>query len=120
MKRKKYLRDKNHYYNSSYIEYLEKQNILTTELKNLIRKLNLEDLIVIKLELSMEVLKGRMFNLKLYQNLPNMVQEAVLRYAISAAHTTREAYTLLGITKNQYFDAMTKYGLFRKDDETGI
>lgn len=120
IKNKFYRQNKYKYYNNSYIKHLEEQNILTNELKNLIRKLTLEDLIVIKLELSNEILKGRNYSLPLWSSMTSIVQESLLRYSLSFAAYSREVYSFLGMSKNRYWDAMNKYKLFRQDDESGI
>jgi hypothetical protein len=121
MKKKKFYRqNKYKYYSNSYIKHLEDQKILTNDLKNLIRRLTLEDLIVIKLELSNEIMKGRNYNLPLWSSMPSIVQESLLRYSLSFAAYSREVYSFLGMRKNSYWDAMRKYGLFRRDDESGI
>jgi len=120
IKKKFYRQNKYKYYNNSYIKHLEEQNILTNDLKNLIRKLTLEDLIVIKLELSNEILKGRNYSLPLWSSMTSIVQESLLRYSLSFAAYSREVYSFLGMSKNRYWDMMRKYNLFRQDDESGI
>ena len=72
--------------------------------------LSLEELIALKLELASKSVGGKLYGLPLWYSLPDIVKDAVLKYALSAARTKMEAARFLGVSKEYFYRLLKKYG----------
>jgi len=109
---------KNKYY--SLINKLRKENKINREFELLVSNLTLEELIGLKLELSTKSVSGKLYGFPIWQALPKIVQEAVLKYAVSATKNTTEAMNFLGLTKSRFFILKKKYDIdsYFEEEET--
>jgi len=98
---------KNKYY--SIINKLKKENKINREFELMISNLTLEELIALKLELSTKIVSGKLYGFPIWHALPKIVQEATLKYAVSATKNTTEAMNFLGLTKSRFFILKRKY-----------
>ena len=71
--------------------------------------LSLEELIALKLELASKSVGGKLYGLPLWYSLPDIVKDAVLKYALSAARTKMEAARFLGVSKEYFYRLLKKY-----------
>ena len=77
--------------NKSIITKLRDQNKLNDSLLVLISNLTLEDLIAIKLELSCNLINNRLYGFDIWRNSNKIVQEAILKFAISTTKSKKDA-----------------------------
>ena len=75
----------------------------------MIGALSLEELIALKLELASKTIGGKLYGLPLWYSLPDIVKDAVLKYALSAARTKMEAARFLGVNKEYFYRLTKKY-----------
>ena len=100
-------KSKTRYY--SILNKLKKENKINKEFESIISNLSLEDIIAIKLELSTQPVKNRLYGLPIWENLARITQEAVLKYAVSATKTQGEAMRFLGLRHAHFNKLMKKY-----------
>ena len=63
--------------------------------------LSLEEVIALKLELSTRSLRGKFYGFPIWKSLPELTRDAVLKYALSATRSKKEAARFLGITVSE-------------------
>jgi len=87
---------RNHYYSLS--NKLRKEGKTSEEFEILFNNLSLEEVIGLKLELASKFgLRGKMYGLPIWYSLRTIVKDAVLKYAVSATRSKREAARFLGL-----------------------
>jgi len=87
---------RNHYYSLS--NKLRKEGKSSEEFEILFNNLSLEEVIGLKLELASKFgLRGKMYGLPIWYSLRTIVKDAVLKYAVSATRSKREAARFLGL-----------------------
>ena len=106
-KRKKNYNGKNKNY--SIINKLRKDKKSTDEFEIMLNNLSLEEVIALKLELSSRSFSKRMYGVPLWSNLINVVQDAVLKYALSATRTQAEAMRMLGLKESNMHELRKKF-----------
>ena len=106
-KRKKNYNGKNKNY--SIINKLRKERKSSEEFEIMLNNLSLEEIIALKLELSSSVISSRMYGLPIWKNLLHVVQDAVLKYALSATRTQAEAMRMLGLKESHLHELKKKY-----------
>ncbi len=84
--------------NYSMIRKLRNEKRSTEEFEVFLNQLSLEEVIALKLELSTASVGGKLYGLPLWQSMPNIIKEAVMKYAISATKTKGDAARFLGLT----------------------
>ena len=95
--------------NKSIITKLRDQNKLNDSLLVLISNLTLEDLIAIKLELSCNLINNRLYGFDIWRNSNKIVQEAILKFAISTTNSKKDAARFLGLTYIEFKRVVSKY-----------
>ena len=106
-KRKKNYNGKNKNY--SIINKLRKDKKSNDEFEIMLNNLSLEEVIALKLELSSRSFSRRMYGVPLWSNLINVVQDAVLKYSLSATRTQSEAMRMLGLKESNMHDLKKKF-----------
>ena len=91
------LQGKNTYYSLS--KKLRREQRSNDEFEIMLSQLTLEEVIGLKLELASKTLDGRLFGLPVWASLHSIVQDAVLKYALSATRSKREAARFLGLNE---------------------
>ena len=74
--------------------------------------LTLEEVIAAKLELSSRTLKSPLYGLPIWNHLHEIVQDAVLMFAISCTTTPTEAAAFLGISPMTLYRLVKKYKIW--------
>ena len=98
MMKRKPQEGRNKYYSIS--NKLRKDGKSSEEFEIIFNNLSLEEVIGLKLELaSKSAFKGKLYGLPLWHSLPNIVRDAVLKYALSATRSKREASRFLGLNE---------------------
>jgi hypothetical protein len=109
---------KNRYYSIS--NKLRKEGKSSEEFEILFNNLSLEEVIALKLEASSRFgLKGKLYGLPIWYSLKSIVQDAVLKYALSATRSKREAARFLGIQENNFNVLLRKYNIESYFEEGG-
>jgi len=106
-KPKKRRTGKNRYY--SMARKLRREGKSTVEFEVMLNNLSLEDLIALKLELASKVAGSKLYGFKLWHSIPDLVRDAMLKYAMSATRTKNEAQRFLGIDSLNYKKMLKKY-----------
>ena len=89
---------RNRYYSIS--NKLKKDGKSSEEFEILFNALSLEEVIALKLELaSKSAFKGKLYGLPLWYSIPSIVKDAMLKYALSATRSKREAARFLGLNE---------------------
>ena len=97
--------------NYSFISLLKSQKKINNNALNTLAHLSLEEIIAVKLELSIQGLNNKMYNFPLWSSMPNITRDALLRYAMSACQSKRDMARFLGIPVNKFNDILRKYNI---------
>ncbi len=95
--------------NYSFIDLLKKDRRINENFLNVASSLSLEELIAVKIEMSARNINNKLYNFPLWQAMPNITRDALLRYAHSACQSKRDMARLLGIPINKFNDILRKY-----------
>ena len=114
-KKKKRKQGKNQYYSIS--RKLRRDKLITEEFEVMLNSLSLEEVIALKLELASRVVGGNLYGLPLWDTLPNIIKDAVLKYSVSATRTQTEAARFLGLNKDRLFKLVKKFDIHNFFDE---
>ena len=106
-KKQRRLQGKNKYYSLS--KKLRLENKSNDEFEVMLSQLTLEEVIGLKLELASKVLGGRLYGLPIWSSMHAIVQDAVLKWVLSASRTKKEAVRYLGINQSEFKDLVKKY-----------
>ena len=93
----------------TFISELKKDNRINEEVLNTISGLTLEELISVKLELSANMLNGKLYNFPLWYNLPYIVRESLLNFVNRNCKTKMDMSNTLGIPYEQFIQIYKKY-----------
>ena len=79
---------------------LRKDGKSSEEFEILFNNLSLEEVIGLKLELaSKSSFNGKLYGVPIWYSIPTIVKDAVLKYAVSATRSKREAARFLGLNE---------------------
>ena len=104
--------------NKSIINKLTHEGIVSQDLLVLINNLTLEDLIAIKLELSCALVKNKLYGIDFWSNACYIIREALLKFAISASRSKKDAARFLGLDLREFNTQYKKYNIesyFKED-----
>ena len=104
---KKDTRGKNNRY--SLVKKLREDGKSTEEFEIMINNLSLEEIIGLKLELASKAFGGKSYGLPIWQSMKEIVQDAVLKYTLSACKSKREAARFLGLRHQNFNKLIKKY-----------
>jgi hypothetical protein len=94
---------------SSLLKKLRNEGKINEEFEILLSNLTLEEIIAIKLELSSKTLGSPLYGVPLWTSLNNIVQDAVLKFAVSTTYTSSEAARFLGIDQKNLYPLVKKF-----------
>jgi benzoyl-CoA reductase/2-hydroxyglutaryl-CoA dehydratase subunit BcrC/BadD/HgdB len=101
--------------NKSEIKYysiskkLKREKKITEEFEVMLNNLSLEEIIALKLELASKIIKGKLYGLNIYNNLPIIAKDAAVKYAFSACRTKTAAAAMLGISYRRLMQLQKEY-----------
>jgi hypothetical protein len=95
--------------NHSISNVLRKQGKSTDEFEVMFNKLSLEEVIGLKLELANRAAGGYLYGLPVWHAIPDLVKDAVLKFASTATKTKGEAARFLGINIQQFNKLNKRY-----------
>jgi len=93
----------------SVITKLRKENKSNKDFEIFINKLTLEELIALKLELAAKRTRGKMYGFPFWKAAKSIMEDALMRFALSIFTDQKEIMMYLGITKTELKRAMKKY-----------
>jgi uncharacterized membrane-anchored protein len=106
--KKKTNEGRNKYYSIS--NKLRKDNKSSEEFEIIFNGLSLEEVIGLKLELaSRSAFNGKLYGVPIWYSIPSIVKDAVLKYALSATRSKREAARFLGLNEFAMKRVIKKY-----------
>tara|TARA_R110000824_G_scaffold67377_4_gene174468 strand:+ start:2436 stop:2798 length:363 start_codon:yes stop_codon:yes gene_type:complete len=117
-KKKKRLSGKNVHYSVS--KKLRKEQLSSEEFELMLNALTLEDIIALKLELATKPFGGKCFGLPIWRSTREIVQDAMLKMALSCTRSKREGARFLGLLPNDFRHLLKKYNtenFFEESDE---
>ena len=104
--------------NKSIINKLTHEGVVSQDLLVLINNLTLEDLIAIKLELSCALVRNKLYGIDFWSNSCYIIREALLKFAISASRSKKDAARFLGLDLREFNTQYKKYNIesyFKED-----
>lgn len=81
---------------------LKSQGKSCEEFEQMLSALSIEEIIALKLEISVKMTKGKLFGFPIWKSFQNITKEALLLFAYSISKTNNDASSMLGITNYQY------------------
>ena len=106
-KRKKLRIGRNTYYSLS--NKLRQEKKTNNEFEVMLGNLTLEEVIGLKLELSGKPVNNRFYGFPLWNNLTNIVRDAIFKYTYSATRTQVEAMRFLGLRPDKFQKLKKRY-----------
>ena len=95
--------------NYSFISLMKSKRKINENFLNSLSTLSLEEIIALKLELSVKNVNNKLYNFPLWSAFPNITRDALLRYAMSACQSKRDMAKFLGIPINKFNEILKKY-----------
>lgn len=108
MKKSKY---KNSCEEYSISKVLREQKRSNEYFEILLNNLTLEELIALKLELGYKAIGFPLHGFPIWKSTNYIVKDALLKYAVSATQTKREAMRFLGLESKRFFRLLKKYNI---------
>ena len=106
-KKKKRLSGNNKYYSIS--KKLRQENKSSEEFELILNNLSLEDVIALKLELSTKPFGGKSYGIRIWHSTREIVQDAMLKMALSTTRSKRESARFLGLLPQDLNKLIKKY-----------
>ena len=104
-KRKYYGKNENY----SISKKLREENKIDESFELALNKLSLEEVIALKLELASRVFGGKCYGIPIFKSMRDVVNDAVLQYALSSCRTKKEAARFLGLSSQNFNKLLKKY-----------
>jgi len=99
-KKKKRIQGKNKYYSVS--KKLLRENKTNLEFEVMLNSLTLEEIIALKLELAMKAAGAPIYGVPLWRSIRDICKDSMLKLALSATRTKKEAANFLGIAFEEF------------------
>jgi len=106
-KKKKRLSGKNAHYSVS--KKLRKESKSSEEFELMLNNLSLEDVIALKLELATKPFGGKCYGIPLWYSTREIVQDALIKTALSVCRSKRESARFLGLIPQDFRKLLKKY-----------
>ena len=103
----KRLRGKNYYQSIS--KKLSKEQKITPEFEVMFSSLKLEEIIALKLELAAKAINGKLYGFPVWNSTNLIVKDSLIKFALSATVSHKEAASLLGISVSELKRFIKKY-----------
>mgnify|MGYP003116632991 CR=1 FL=1 len=95
--------------NSSLSTKLKKEKKINEDFEIMLASLTLEEIIALKLELASKAVNGHLYGLPIWNTLPNITKDAVLKYLTSACKSQSDVARALGISKVRLHEIYRKF-----------
>ena len=108
-KRSRFKKPDQDYY--SIANKLKTENKIDEKFEIMLSSLTLEEIIGLRLELAAKTVNHKLYGINIWDSIPNIVQDGVLKYAYSAARTKGEIASFLGINKTSLKRLLKKHDI---------
>ena len=102
----KRLRGKNYYQSVS--KKLRENRKINPEFEVRLASLTLEELIALKLELAAKNVRGKLYGFPIWNTSTYIIKDSLIKFALSATNSHREAANLLGINVSVHKEIQSK------------
>jgi len=112
---------KNKHY--SVAKLLRRQKKTSPQFEIMLNGLSLEEVIALKLELAAQASGSPLYGVPIWKNLITIVRDAVIKYALSATRTKKEAARFLGMDeagfwrRQNYYQTESYFSEEKKDEK---
>tara|TARA_R110000796_G_scaffold211776_1_gene327931 strand:- start:166 stop:537 length:372 start_codon:yes stop_codon:yes gene_type:complete len=116
-KRSRFKKPNQDYY--SIANKLKSENRIDEKFEVMLSSLTLEEIIGLRLELAAKVVNHKLYGANIWNSVPSIVQDGILKYVYSAARTKGEMASFLGINKTSLKRLLKKHDItnyFVKED----
>ena len=101
-------------YKGKYSKYslrnkLLKEKRINSDFEVILNTLTLEEIIALKLELSVYNINNKLYNFPIISNILYICKDACFKYALSSCRTKMEAARMLGMNEQQFTEEVRKY-----------
>ena len=117
-KRSRFKRKDQDYYSIS--NKLTSEGKINENFEIMLSSLTLEEIIGLRLELAARSVNYKLYGLNIWQTVPDIVRDGILKYTASAARTKGEMASFLGIDKSSLKKLLKKYDVsnyFSKEEK---
>tara|TARA_R110000824_G_scaffold232791_3_gene420981 strand:+ start:23854 stop:24222 length:369 start_codon:yes stop_codon:yes gene_type:complete len=117
-KRSRFKRKDQDYYSIS--NKLTSEGKINERFEIMLSSLTLEEIIGLRLELAARSVNYKLYGLNIWQTVPDIVRDGILKYTASAARTKGEMASFLGIDKSSLKKLLKKYDVsnyFSKEEQ---
>jgi len=90
---------------------LKSRNKSDEHFENVLKRLSLEEVIALKIELSMKEANSIFLGIPFYSNCAHIMKTGVLLSAISVGGSLKHAAAVVGLTEGEYLRAVSKYNI---------
>ena len=104
--RKKRIQGKNQYYSVS--KKFLRENKTNSEFEVILNSLTLEEIIALKLELAMHAAGAPIYGIPLWRSVRDICKDAMMKLALSATRTKKEAANFLGLSYVEFKSELKK------------
>ena len=101
--------DKDSYYSMS--NKLKQEGKIDEKFEIQLSTLTLEEILALRLELAAKTVNYKLYGTNIWNNLPELVKDAVLKYAYVAGKTKNEMAMFLGIDKSRLRKLLKQYDI---------
>ena len=104
----------------SFVKVLRDQGKSNEAFEIQLRQMTLEELIALKLELSLQTANSPLYGFPIWRNIDYVIREALLLFATSITKSKGEASRILGIDLQNYKKLLKKYdikSIFENNEE---
>jgi len=115
MKNPRSKKNKTHQY--SFARSLREDGKTSKQFEAMLSSLKLEEVIALKLELSAEPLRGKLFGFPLWNSSFHIIKSALINFALSAASSHKEAANILGISLSELRKSIKQFSIKQIGDE---
>ena len=88
---------------------LKRDKKISDDFEIMLNTLTLEELIALKLELSVYNINNKLYNFPIISNILYIFKDACFKYALSSCRTKMEAARMLGMNEQQFTEEVRKY-----------
>tara|TARA_B100000212_G_C27352033_1_gene524075 strand:- start:1088 stop:1465 length:378 start_codon:yes stop_codon:yes gene_type:complete len=113
---KKKLREyKGKFENYSIRKKLNYEKKINSNFETILNSLTLEEIIALKLELAASHVNHKLYGFPIIRSIKFIVREAVVKFALSATRTPKDAAGVLGITERQLKEEIERFEINPKE-----
>ena len=106
---------RNKFYNYSISRELKNKGKISPYFEVMLGSLTLEEIIALKLEYSAIAVQGKLFGFPIWKSTFYIVKDALIKFALSATTSQKEAANLLGISISELRRSIKQYNILKEE-----